>query len=126
MIHSYKHFNLKMKGIKRGSSVVRQLPLVLEVIGSIPARVKEKFGVRTRRSLVSYAGKTLDIKCIVLWIWTLTGCPLYRESHPLCWLKNPTVISIWLIVGFYPATRSVQSTPANYTRKRVWKYIKKE
>ena len=47
MIHSYKHFNLKMKGIKRGSSVVRQLPLVLEVIGSIPARVKEKFGVRT-------------------------------------------------------------------------------
>ena len=23
---------------------------------------------------------------------TLTGCPLCRESHPLCRLKNPTVI----------------------------------
>ena len=33
---------------KRGSSVVRHLPLVLEVPGLIPARVKENFGVRTR------------------------------------------------------------------------------
>ena len=49
-----------------------------------------------------------------------------RESHPLCRLKNPTVISIWLLVGFHPATRSVQSTPADNTRKRVWQYIKKE
>ena len=31
-------------------------------------------------------------KCIVLRIGTLTGCPLCRESHPLCRLKNPTVI----------------------------------
>ena len=30
---------------KRGSSVVRNLPLVLEVPGSIPACVKENFGV---------------------------------------------------------------------------------
>ena len=49
-----------------------------------------------------------------------------RESHPLCRLKNPTVISIWLLVGFHPATRSVQSTPADNTRKRVWQYIEKE
>ena len=48
------------------------------------------------------------------------------ESHPLCRLKNPTVISIWLLVGFHPATRSVQSTPADNTRKRVWQYIEKE
>ena len=54
------------------------------------------------------------------------GCPLCRERHPLCRLKNPTVISIWLLVGFHPATRSVQSTPADNTRKRVWQYIEKE
>ena len=58
----------------------------------------------------------------------LTGCPLCRKSHPLCRLKNPTVISIWLLVGFHPATGSVQSTPADNTctRKRVWQYIEKE
>ena len=48
-----------------------------------------------------------------------TGCPLCRESHPLCRLKNPTVISIWLLVGFHPATRSVQCTHADYARKRA-------
>ena len=74
---------------------------------------------------MSFAGMTLD-KCIVLRIGTLTGCPLCRESHPLCRLKNPTVISIWLLVGFHPATRSVQSTPADNARKRVWQYIEKE
>ena len=68
----------------------------------------------------------INCKCIVLRIGTLTGCPLCRESHPLCRLKNPTVISIWLLVGFHPATRSVQSTPADNTRKRVWQYIEKE
>ena len=31
--------------IKRGSSVVRHLPLVLEVPGSIPARGEKNFGV---------------------------------------------------------------------------------
>ena len=48
------------------------------------------------------------------------------ESHPLCRLKKPTVISIWLLVGFHPATWSVQSTPADNPRKRVWQYIEKE
>ena len=33
---------------KRGSSVVRHLPLVLEVPGSIPARGEKNFGDRTR------------------------------------------------------------------------------
>ena len=33
---------------KRGSSVVRHLPLVLEVPGLIPTRGEENFGVRTR------------------------------------------------------------------------------
>ena len=86
---------------------------------------REKIRCPNTLSLVSFAGMTLD-KCIVLRIGTLTGCPLCRESHPLCRLKNPTVISIWLLVGFHPATRSVQSTPADNTRKRVWQYIEKE
>ena len=30
------------------------------------------------------------------------------------------------LVGFHPATRGVQSTPAYNTRKRVWQYIEKE
>ena len=103
--------------------MVRHLPLMLEVPGSTPSWGEKNFGVRTR--LVSFAGMTLD-KCIILRIETLTGCPLCRKSHPLCRLKNPTVILIWLLVGFHPATRSVQSTPANNTRKRVWQYIENE
>ena len=90
-----------------------------------PRSRRGKFRCPNTLSLVSFAGMTLD-KCIVLRIGTLTGCPLCRESHPLCRLKNPTVISIWLLVGFHPATRSVQSTPADNTRKRVWQYIEKE
>ena len=31
-------------------------------------------------------------KCAVLRIVTLTGGPLCRENHPLCRLKNPTVV----------------------------------
>ena len=31
-----------------------------------------------------------------------------------------------LLVGFHPATRSVQSTPTDNTQKRVWQYIEKE
>ena len=65
-------------------------------------------------------------KCIVLQIGTLTGCPLCRECHPLCRLKNPTVILIWLLEGFHPATLSIQSTPADNTHKRAWQYIEKE
>ena len=149
--------------VKRGSSVVRHLPLVLEVPGFDPCSWRGKFRCLNTLSLVSFAGMTLD-KCIV-WIGssssssfsalrllchfgkvylhkfnvgmatqvrllhlvvTLTVCPLCRESHPLCRLKNPTVISIWSLVGFHPATRSVQSTPADNTRKRVWQYIEKE
>ena len=49
-----------------------------------------------------------------------------QGKSPLCKLKNPMVISIGLLVGFHPATWSVQSTPADNTRKRVWQYIEKE
>ena len=105
--------------------MVRHLPLVLEVPGSIPLTRRGKFRCPNTFSLVSIAGMTLD-KCIVLRSGTLTGCPLCRESHPLCRFKNPTVISIWLLVCFHPATRSEQSTPADNTRKRVWQYIEKE
>ena len=83
-----------------------------------PRSRRGKFRCPNTLSLVSFAGMTLD-ECIVLRVGTLTGCPL-------CRLKNPTVISIWLLVCFHPATRSVQSTPADNTRKRVWQYIEKE
>ena len=41
--------------------------------------------------LVSFAGMTLN-KCTVIWIAMLIGGLLCRESHPLCRLKNPTVV----------------------------------
>ena len=84
-----------------------------------------KFRCPNMLSVVSFSGMAL-IKCIVLRTGTLTGCPLCRESHPLCRLKNPMVISIWLLVGFHPATWSVQSTPTDNTQKRVCQYIEKE
>ena len=80
--------------------------LVLEVPGSIPARGQKKIWCPNTLSIVSFAGMTLD-KCIVLRIGTLTGCPLCRESHPLCRLKNPTVISIWLQVILHPGVYKV-------------------
>ena len=64
---------------------------MLEVMGSIPAAGEEKFRCPNTLSLVSFAGMTLN-KCAVLRIGTLTGGPLCRESHPLCRLKNPTVV----------------------------------
>ena len=54
--------------------MVGHLPLVLEVSGSIPACGEETL-CPNMLSLVSFAGMTLD-KCMVLWIGTLTGCPL--------------------------------------------------
>ena len=66
-------------------------PLVLEVMGSIPAAGEEKFRCPNMLSSVSFAGMTLN-KCAVLRIGKLTGGPLCRESHPLCRLKNPTVV----------------------------------
>ena len=89
--------------------------LPLEVPGPRfdPRSRQGKFYSPNTLSLVSFAGMTQDDKCIVLRIGTLTGCPLCRESHPLCRLKNPTVISIWFLVGFHLATWSVQCTPAD-------------
>ena len=52
---------------------------------------QEKSRCPNMLSLVSFAGMTLN-KCAVLRIGTLTGDPLCRESHPLCKLKNPTVV----------------------------------
>ena len=69
---------------KHGSSVVRGPSLVLEVPSLIPACSK----IPNTLSLVSFAGMTLDLS-IDLRMGTLTGCPLCRESHPLCRLKNP-------------------------------------
>ena len=79
-----------------------------------PRSRRGKFRSPNTLSLVSFAGMTLD-KCIVLRIGMLTGCPLCRESQPLCRLKNPTVIKIWLLVGFH---QSCQCSPADNARKR--------
>ena len=71
---------------------------MLEVMSSIPAAGEEKLRCPNMFSLVSFAGMTLD-KFAVLRIGTLTGGPLCRESHPMCRLKNPTVINMitcWL------------------------------
>ena len=58
------------------------------------------------------SGRKLDVPC--------------AGSHHLCRIKNPRVIQMWLLVVFHPATLSVQSTPADNTRKRVWQYMEKE
>ena len=47
-----------------------------------------KFRCPNALSLVSFAGMTLD-KCIVLQIWTFTGCPMCRESHSFGQVKEP-------------------------------------
>ena len=51
--------------------------------------------------------------------------PVQGES-PLVQVKEPYGNLIWLLVGFHPAPRSVQSTPVDNTRKRVWQYIEEE
>ena len=66
-------------------------PLVLEVMGLIPAAGGEKFQCLNMLSLVSFARMTLD-KFAILWIGMLIGGALCRESRPLCRLKNPTVV----------------------------------
>ena len=60
-------------------------------MGSIPAAGEEKIRCSNMLSLVSFVGMTLN-KSAVLRIGTLTGGPLCRDSHPLCRLKNPTVV----------------------------------
>ena len=76
---------------KHGSSVVSPLASGARGPRFDPPSRRGKFRSLNTLSLVSFAGMTLD-KCIVLRIGTLTGCPLCRESHPLCRLKNPIVI----------------------------------
>ena len=82
-------------------------------LGARGSQVRSPLTARTiSESKHAFSGMTLD-KCILLQFGTLTGCPLCRESHPLCRLRNPTVISIWVPVGFHPAAWSVQCTPAD-------------
>ena len=71
-----------------------------------PRSRRENISVTLVLSLVSFAGMMLD-KCAVLWIGTLTGSPLCRESHPMCRLKNPKV-------AFILQNRCVQCTPTHY------------
>ena len=83
-------FDLKVYIWKRGSSVVRHLPMVLEVqVGSLLSTRKTSVSKHTFSSVICNDDAR---KYIVLPLGTLTGCPLCRESHPLCRLKNPKVI----------------------------------
>ena len=83
--------------------------------------------LRTDRTEIKCAGTSVLVYAGVLHLpWWCRPFKFLCILHSLCRLKNPTVILIWLLVGFHPATRSVQSTPANNTRKRVWQYIEKE
>ena len=52
------------------------------MLGLIPAKGEETFWCPNMLSLVSFAGMTLN-KCAVLWIGTLTGGPVQRESPPV-------------------------------------------
>ena len=52
--------------------------------------------------------------------WTLTGCPPVQGKSPPVQVKEPYGDLDMVLVGFHPASRSVQSTPADNTRKRVW------
>ena len=79
-----------------------------------PGSQREKFLYPNMLTLVSFAGLTLD-KWAVLWIGTLTGCTLCRESHCRT-LRN--------LVGFHPANRSVQISLSDNARVR--QYIEKE
>ena len=71
-----------------------------------------------RLSLVSFAGMTLN-KCdlssvipasAILRIWTLTGCPTVQGNSSLVQVKEPYGnLDMVILIGFHPATRSVQS-----------------
>ena len=79
-------FHLKVDK-KRGSPVVSALAFSARCHGFDPRSRREKIRWPNTLSLVSFAGMTL--KCAVLQIGTLTGGPMWRESHPMCRLKKP-------------------------------------
>ena len=58
--------------------------------------------------------------------WEVNWMPLVQGKAPPVQVKEPFGNLDMVLVGFHPATRSVQSTPADNTRKRVWQYIEKE
>ena len=51
--------------------------------------------------------------------------PVQGKSPPVQ-VKEPYGNFDLVTCRLHPATRSVQSTPADNTRKRVWQYIEKE
>ena len=69
---------------KRGSLVVSALAFNARGHGFDPCNRQGKISVSEHAFL--------SVKCAVLRIGTLTGSPLCRKSHPLCMLKNPTVL----------------------------------
>ena len=60
------------------------------------------------------------------WDWDVNWMSPVQGELPHMQIKEPYGNLDMLLVGFHPATWTVQSTPANNTRKRVWQYIEKE
>ena len=112
------------------SKVVAQwlahLPLVLEVLGSIPACDEENFGVLTC-SLVSCAGMTLD-KCAVLRIGDVNWMSHVPGKSPLVQVKEPygnlDMVTCRLSPCDLECTKYTR--PADNARKCVRQYIEKE
>ena len=77
--------------VKRGSLAVSALAFSAGGHGFDPHGRPGKILVSEHAFLSVISRMTLN-KCAVLWIATLTGGPLCRESHPLCRLKKPTVV----------------------------------
>ena len=77
--------------VKRGISVVSPLASGARGPRFDPRSRRGKCRCPNTLSLVSFAGMTLD-EYAVPRFGALTGCPLCRESHTLCRLKNPTII----------------------------------
>ena len=96
-----------------------QLPLVLEVRGSIPARGEEMFRSPNKLSLVSFAVMTLN-KCAILQISTLTGCPLCKESPPVQ-VKEPYG-NLDMVTCRLSSCNSEEYIPANNACEGVRQY----
>ena len=69
-------------------------PLVLEVMGWIPATGDEKIWCPNMLSLVSFTGMTLN-KCAVLWIGTVTGGHLCRLKIAMTKVPAISMIPIY-------------------------------
>ena len=77
--------------VSSGNLVVNALASVARGPRFAPRGRRGKFPSPNMFSVVPFPGMTLNQRAI-LWIGTFIGGPLCRENHPLCMLKNPSVV----------------------------------